>query len=99
MTDPDGTMVSIWMTRGWSAADESDRDQKRQRRKQFQGVFNPASLHRLRRSEEHTSELQSRGHLVCRLLLEKKDIYAENVKKLELHNDQLEGDERERRQY
>src|SRR5690625_1108821 len=27
----------------------------------------------LRRSEEHTSELQSRGHLVCRLLLEKKN--------------------------
>src|SRR5437870_7334806 len=27
---------------------------------------------RLERSEEHTSELQSRGHLVCRLLLEKK---------------------------
>src|SRR5690625_6416522 len=27
---------------------------------------------RWRRSEEHTSELQSRGHLVCRLLLEKK---------------------------
>src|SRR5439155_9767649 len=26
----------------------------------------------LSRSEEHTSELQSRGHLVCRLLLEKK---------------------------
>src|SRR5439155_25552259 len=39
-----------------------------------------ASLSRMRRSpcgpefrsEEHTSELQSRGHLVCRLLLEKK---------------------------
>src|SRR2546429_9397084 len=29
-------------------------------------------LSRLRRSEEHTSELQSRLHLVCRLLLEKK---------------------------
>src|SRR5690625_7868253 len=28
--------------------------------------------HRLQRSEEHTSELQSRGHLVCRLLLENK---------------------------
>src|SRR5437870_10287077 len=28
--------------------------------------------HPIRRSEEHTSELQSRGHLVCRLLLEKK---------------------------
>src|SRR5437870_11474151 len=27
---------------------------------------------RKERSEEHTSELQSRGHLVCRLLLEKK---------------------------
>src|SRR5690625_6573118 len=26
----------------------------------------------IHRSEEHTSELQSRGHLVCRLLLEKK---------------------------
>src|SRR5690625_5715264 len=25
------------------------------------------------RSEEHTSELQSRGHIVCRLLLEKKN--------------------------
>src|SRR5690625_5950874 len=27
-----------------------------------------------RRSEEHTSELQSRGHLVCRLLFENKKI-------------------------
>src|SRR5690625_6214801 len=31
-------------------------------------------LHLRPRSEEHTSELQSRGHLVCRLLLEKKNI-------------------------
>src|SRR5690625_6516100 len=31
----------------------------------------PAGADELR-SEEHTSELQSRGHLVCRLLLEKK---------------------------
>src|SRR5690554_7113682 len=28
------------------------------------------------RSEEHTSELQSRPHLVCRLLLEKKKVHA-----------------------
>src|SRR5690625_7120546 len=28
------------------------------------------------RSEEHTSELQSRGHLVCRLLLEKTIAYV-----------------------
>src|SRR5207253_11228969 len=33
------------------------------------------------RSEEHTSELQSRGHLVCRLLLEKKN----NKKYTHLH--------------
>src|SRR5690625_197305 len=30
------------------------------------------------RSEEHTSELQSRGHLVCRLLLEKKKLEDDN---------------------
>src|SRR3712207_7221002 len=34
------------------------------------GQFMP--IHRLLRSEEHTSELQSRQYLVCRLLLEKK---------------------------
>src|SRR5437660_11757210 len=32
------------------------------------------------RSEEHTSELQSRGHLVCRLLLEKKKKNIKNTK-------------------
>src|SRR5690625_5338775 len=31
-----------------------------------------AGVRKSGRSEEHTSELQSRGHLVCRLLLEKK---------------------------
>src|SRR5439155_7083351 len=38
-------------------------------------IFNSTALtkHSISlRSEEHTSELQSRGHLVCRLLLEKK---------------------------
>src|SRR5690625_6044820 len=34
-----------------------------------------------RKSEEHTSELQSRGHLVCRLLLEKKNKITEAIKK------------------
>src|SRR2546428_4121841 len=34
---------------------------------------------RLRRSEEHTSELQSRSDLVCRLLLEKKKIGVKAV--------------------
>src|SRR2546421_1750088 len=32
----------------------------------------PDTLDQVRRSEEHTSELQSRSDLVCRLLLEKK---------------------------
>src|SRR5256885_12948647 len=34
----------------------------------------PAEQHALRRSEEHTSELQSPCNLVCRLLLEKKKV-------------------------
>src|SRR2546422_6326759 len=37
-----------------------------------QGVWSGGSRLELGRSEEHTSELQSRLHLVCRLLLEKK---------------------------
>src|SRR5690625_7053113 len=43
------------------------------------------------RSEEHTSELQSRGHLVCRLLLEKKkktntmEICTQNEKIIEVN--------------
>src|SRR5690625_6971078 len=32
-----------------------------------------------RRSEEHTSELQSRGQLVCRLLLEKKKQFSDGT--------------------
>src|SRR5690625_932841 len=38
----------------------------------FQQVATGADVVIVERSEEHTSELQSRGHLVCRLLLEKK---------------------------
>src|SRR5437870_10893831 len=37
-----------------------------------------------KRSEEHTSELQSRGHLVCRLLLEKKKLSKILHKKIDL---------------
>src|SRR5690625_517830 len=37
------------------------------------------------RSEEHTSELQSRGHLVCRLLLEKKKEHKDNVDEISSH--------------
>src|SRR5258707_3904439 len=38
------------------------------------------SLRTVRRSEEHTSELQSRQYLVCRLLLEKKRNVADCVR-------------------
>src|SRR5205809_2907093 len=37
------------------------------------------------RSEEHTSELQSRLHLVCRLLLEKKNSNAFDSSKAQSH--------------
>src|SRR3712207_7617550 len=36
-------------------------------------VYSP-NLEKIKRSEEHTSELQSRQYLVCRLLLEKKNL-------------------------
>src|SRR2546430_4285848 len=38
----------------------------------FPALLRHVQLRRLRRSEEHTSELQSQSNLVCRLLLEKK---------------------------
>src|SRR5690625_6932297 len=38
----------------------------------FLAIPLPNKVNASSRSEEHTSELQSRGHLVCRLLLEKK---------------------------
>src|SRR2546422_7823146 len=43
------------------------------------GVLRQGPTHR---SEEHTSELQSRLHLVCRLLLEKKKKKSSNTKPL-----------------
>src|SRR5690625_6871222 len=48
----------LFFYRPWDAADMYVED------------WTPMQNHN--RSEEHTSELQSRGHLVCRLLLEKK---------------------------
>src|SRR5438034_7398394 len=45
-----------------------DRDSARARRHGHSDCLDPA-----RRSEEHTSELQSHSELVCRLLLEKKN--------------------------
>src|SRR5690625_4534142 len=46
--------------------------QRRQYVERTRAVKGAVDIGCLERSEEHTSELQSRGHLVCRLLLEKK---------------------------
>src|SRR5690625_5510492 len=65
----------------WLYASEAHRDQRRMSGEPY--VTHPLAVAEvlagmsldaatLQRSEEHTSELQSRGHLVCRLLLEKK---------------------------
>src|SRR5258707_11546158 len=43
-------------------------------------------LERVKRSEEHTSELQSRQYLVCRLLLEKKKMKTMNNVCTSTHN-------------
>src|SRR5207253_6132025 len=48
------------------------RSRRTHRRHRFVGIPHVSKQVHLR-SEEHTSELQSRGHLVCRLLLEKKN--------------------------
>src|SRR3712207_6939738 len=44
-----------------------------------------ADLPRRQRSEEHTSELQSRQYLVCRLLLEKKNATTITARSLKRH--------------
>src|SRR5688572_32471224 len=54
----------------WAKRRQSKRSDYRSRRV-GSGCRNERA-HRLRRSEEHTSELQSQSNLVCRLLLEKK---------------------------
>src|SRR5256884_6845596 len=55
------------------------RHRRRARNAQLRAKFRRANVPRLRatRSEEHTSELQSRLHLVCRLLLENTKNHAD----------------------
>src|SRR5687768_17852863 len=55
-----------------SRKDASRRDASQSIPSTAQRVESTSSTTDLKRSEEHTSELQSRLHLVCRLLLEKK---------------------------
>src|SRR5690625_6924410 len=46
-------------------------DQQRRKKREKTWLEQEQALRKMKRSEEHTSELQSRGHLVCRLRLEK----------------------------
>src|SRR5690625_7098415 len=64
-------------------------------RPEIRNAFRPKTLFELEeaRSEEHTSELQSRGHLVCRLLLEKKSINTYDVEDYDVEEDIAYGDQ------
>src|SRR5207253_6732405 len=66
-----------WMEETSTAVEKRGKDRPIWQRKttvqhQGHGVAPATPRKKTERSEEHTSELQSRGHLVCRLLLEKK---------------------------
>src|SRR3712207_8275399 len=57
---------------GGLTVDAVDVEDVEHRAKVFKALADPNRLKLVLRSEEHTSELQSRQYLVCRLLLEKK---------------------------
>src|SRR5690625_6475351 len=59
-----------WIRSGYQR-DLGDDDEAYDAERFEQAIANISTTTQVR-SEEHTSELQSRGHLVCRLLLEKK---------------------------
>src|SRR5687768_17999675 len=61
---------TVWPRVSRARASRKNKDALDAPRKGGSGESGPRE--RLERSEEHTSELQSRLHLVCRLLLEKK---------------------------
>src|SRR5258708_29773940 len=62
------TLVRLW--RGCRRNPQQSDFRERRLESLLQRYFDPR--HKRTRSEEHTSELQSPDHLVCRLLLEKK---------------------------
>src|SRR5436309_6855640 len=64
----------------------SDLDTRVDKFREVRMRFDSAGLS-VRRSEEHTSELQSRENLVCRLLLEKKKATQEHEVENQRHRD------------
>src|SRR2546429_2689245 len=67
-------------------ANRSTADYLENIKKQGHGSVLEHAVYVLLRSEEHTSELQSRLHLVCRLLLEKKKKSADRMNLHERHS-------------
>src|SRR5690625_5622172 len=72
VVDPDeGIVYDVQNIPGWEKVHLKDLLEEKTGKEVF--INNDANCFALgERSEEHTSELQSRGHLVCPLLLEKK---------------------------
>src|SRR3712207_8056801 len=70
--------LPIWRRLDLRARAQPDADRRTQRRELDPHLADPGQRRAVRddRSEEHTSELQSRQYLVCRLLLEKKKILS-----------------------
>src|SRR5687768_18213373 len=66
---------------GYSNRDHTWRSDEVRRRLMSREVDHRARVRMQGRSEEHTSELQSRLHLVCRLLLEKKKKRKKQIEK------------------
>src|SRR5216683_1791179 len=64
--------TSAWSSRREQMEDPTHCEARTAGRCRTSGPPGPSRPNRLARSEEHTSELQSRSDLVCRLLLEKK---------------------------
>src|SRR2546422_7722468 len=69
---------------GWEPAEEKPEPQGVNAHAQDAPAGSTA-LPEVKRSEEHTSELQSRLHLVCRLLLEKKKKTSETMHQQSRH--------------
>src|SRR3712207_8392521 len=75
---PDTTLFRSWAR--WPTRGPSPASSSRPAAPGPEGVHPPGERREPERSEEHTSELQSRQYLVCRLLLEKKKLpYSSHV--------------------
>src|SRR5690554_4824567 len=68
-----GDQALFGFSRGWRTLDQLDNRINIGQRHCLAFQYMAALACLAQRSEEHTSELQSRPHLVCRLLLEKKN--------------------------